>query len=174
MWLRFGNRRRLRQLGQAWRDFKPRPGENLSIFRTESKDEALRVAEVFAVACKTRGPEDLAGILMPPECLQGFTCRPEPYDDLPPYLRERHYEIPAAELDDRSARDLAERVLSRREHDYINLEEAQVIEAAIRLKAQGGISISDEWERALRDHQKKNPRSPCSQHPHAIVAASAN
>ena len=157
MWLRFGNRRRLKQLGQAWRDFKPRLGENLSIYRVGSKDEALRVAEVFAVACKTQGPEDLAGILIPPDCLQGFTCRFEPYSDLPPYLRERRYELPAAELDDPSAKNLADKVLKHPQGDYINLEESHVVKAAIRLKAEGEITISDEWERALCEHQKKKP-----------------
>lgn len=116
MWLlRFGKGRNWRSAASAIKDLKPRPrDEGLSVFKVETREEALQVCAINALVFQRGGPDDRFFVLIPETCLEqlGLSATNKRYDNQPEFLNERHYEIPKASLDDNSVRRLAEQAFT--------------------------------------------------------------
>jgi len=79
----------------AAKDLSPREDEDVSMYRVESVDEALRVAAAHAFTYWAK-PDNIDAIVLPEEAVVDAGLRPVhvPGKGLPTYLSDRHYEIP--------------------------------------------------------------------------------
>ena len=103
--LRIGNRGRwtgdrdaqdVEHVEAAAKDLKLGPRhQGLSVFRAETEDEQREVALRFALTCRDARPEHVDYVVFPSALAEdlGLIIAHRPYDDLDPYLNERHYEM---------------------------------------------------------------------------------
>jgi hypothetical protein len=80
----------------AAKDLKLGPRhQGLSVFRAETEAEQQEVALRFALTCRDARPEHVDYVAFPSSLAEdlGLIVAHRPYDDLDPYLSERHYEM---------------------------------------------------------------------------------
>ena len=130
--LRFGKQGNWRSAERAEKDLRLRASDSgLSLYRVYSLEEARTVAEIFALVCRKQGPLDIFGVLIPSICFQFLTLEPRAYEDLPPFLNDRHNEIPRAQLSSSVITALAANAFSHSERSSISLAEEEVRAAAL-------------------------------------------
>lgn len=130
-------------------DLKPRDGEDLSVYRTESDATTERVAVLFAATVRLR-PKDLEYVLIPDECLAGFQHERTSSEDGAEELRARHHEILG--LRDASRRlDLAASVLAHPETRVTRVSEETLVNAARGLCTDARVrsALVGEWPALL-------------------------
>lgn len=130
-------------------DLKLRQGEReLSLYKLRKENEADELACVFSLTLRDN-PRDFECILFPASVLSGYQVGLVPVPEYPPFLSDRHHEIP--EPSEEQLLELARRILDSPDKKVLQIKKQQIVGFAV----QHGLLETEELRGRVGDRWRK-------------------